>query len=83
MQSFLSPVKAKARHYELAASCGCGRSVDYTDQITIFILVASLSDLEIQENLLSLDDLTFDAAETKAVAKEAVKFNQVRCPVKK
>ena len=56
--------------------CGCRKSVDYTDQITLFILVAGLNDLETQEDLLSLYDLTLDTSESKAIAKEAAKFSQ-------
>ena len=40
------------------------------------MLVAGRSDLERQEDLLSLDALTLENAETKAVAKESAEFSQ-------
>ena len=47
-----------------------GKLVVYTDMITIHMLVASLNDLVCQEDLLSLDNLALETAESKAFAKE-------------
>ena len=74
--SFLSRLKAKARQCALALDCTCGLSVDFTDQITLYMLVAGISDQEIQEDLLAVDTLTLADAESKAVAKESAKFSQ-------
>ena len=74
--SFLSRLKAKARQCALALDCTCGLSVDFTDQITLYMLVAGISDQGFQEDLLTVDTLTLADAENKAVAKESVKFSQ-------
>ena len=74
--SFISRLKAKARQCQLSTPCVCGKSVDYTDQITLYMLVAGISDLEIQEDLLAVDTLTLEDAEKKAISKEAAKYSQ-------
>ena len=56
--SFLSRLKAKARQCELSSKCSCGLSVDYTDHITLYMLVTGINDQEIQEDLLAIDKLT-------------------------
>ena len=74
--NFVSRVKAKARQCDLAMSCACGRSVDFKDNFTLYMLVAGVSDPEIQEDLLTEDNLTLVRAEQKAIAKESAKYSQ-------
>ena len=76
MISLLSRLKAKACQCELAATCECGKPVDCTDRIILYMLVAGLRELETQEDLLSLDNLTLEAAESEAFVMEAAKFSQ-------
>ena len=74
--NFISRLKAKARQCSLQTKCSCGESVDYTDQITLYMLVAGMTDLEIQEELLTKDNLTLADAEKEAITKESAKFSQ-------
>ena len=74
--NFISRIKAKARHCDLSVSCSCGSKVEFRDTFTLYMLVAGISDTEIQQDLLTEDDLTLDNAEKKAIAKEAAKFSQ-------
>ena len=74
--NFISRIKAKARHCDLSASCSCGKSVDFKDTFTLYMLVAGVSDTEIQQDLLTKDDLTLETAESRAIAKESAKFSQ-------
>ena len=76
VHGFLSRLKAKARQCDLSTSCECGKFVDYTDQLNLYMLVADFNDLETEEDLLSLDSLTLDTDETNSVAKESSKFSQ-------
>ena len=74
--NFLSRVKAKARLCELNIARSCGQRCDYTDNITLYMLIAGLSNPEIQEELLVIEDITLEKAEQKAVTKEAAKYSQ-------
>ena len=73
---FVSRVRAKARHCTFKLACKCGENVDYTDEITLYMLIAGLSDPEIQEELLNIEEITLEKAEKKAMAKEAAKYSQ-------
>ena len=74
--NFISRIKAKARHCDLSKRCTCGASVDFKDTFTLYMLVAGVSDTEIQQDLLTKEDLTLDSAESRAIAKESAKFSQ-------
>ena len=74
--NYISRVKAKARQCDLAMPCICGKSVDFKDNITLYMLVAGVNDPEIQEDLLTEEDLSLETAEKKAIAKESAKFSQ-------
>ena len=74
--NFISRIKAKARHCDLSINCSCGKNVDFRDTFTLYMLVAGVSDAEIQQDLLTKDDLTLDTAEKRAIAKESAKFSQ-------
>ena len=43
---------------------------------TLYMLATGVSDTEIQQDLLTKDDLTLDTAEKRAIAKESAKFSQ-------
>ena len=74
--NYISRIKAKARQCDLAMPCICGKSVDFKDNITLYMLVAGVNDPEIQEDLLTEEDLSLETAEKKAIAKESAKFSQ-------
>ena len=74
--NFVSRVKAKARQCNLKLQCTCGQECDYTNDIILYMLIAGLNDQEIQEELLTLEDITMEKAELKAIAKEAAKYSQ-------
>ena len=74
--NFISRVKAKARQCDLSIKCMCGRAVDFKDNFTLYMLVAGVNDSEIQEDLLTEEDLTLEAAEKRAIAKESAKYSQ-------
>ena len=74
--NYISRVKAKARQCDLAMPCTCGKSVGFKDNITLYMLVADVNDHEIQEDLLTEDELSLETAEKKAIAKESAKFSQ-------
>ena len=74
--NYISRVKAKARQCDLTMPCTCGKSVDFKDNITLYMLVAGVRDPEIQEDLLTVDEISLEAAEKKAIAKESAKFSQ-------
>ena len=57
-------------------NCSCEQECDYTDEIILYLLIAGLNDQEIQEELLTFEDLNIEKAEQKAVAKEAAKYSQ-------
>ena len=46
VHGFLSRLKAKARQCELAASCESGKSMEYTDHIVLYMLMAGLNDID-------------------------------------
>ena len=73
---FLSQLKSKARHCQLSTRCECGKVVDYTDEVVLFRLVAGVSDPELQEDLLKVDNLSLKEAEKLAIAKESAKNSQ-------
>ena len=74
--NFISRVKAKARQCDLSIKCKCGTAVDFKDNFTLYMLVSGLNDSEIQEDLLTEEDLTLEGAEKRAIAKESAKYSQ-------
>ena len=74
--NFISRVKAKARQCDLSIKCTCGKAVDFKDNFTLYMLVAGVNDSEIQEDLLTEEELTLEAAEKRAILKESLKYSQ-------
>ena len=74
--NFISRVKAKARQCDLSIKCMCGKAVDFKDNFTLYMLVAEVNDSEIQKDLLTEEDLTLEAAEKRAIAKESAQYSQ-------
>ena len=74
--NFISRVKAKARQCDLSVNCECGKTVDFKDNLILYMLVLGVGDQEIQEYLLTKEGLTLDEAEKKAIDKESAKFSQ-------
>jgi hypothetical protein len=74
--NFIAQLKAAARLCEFTTKCVCGEDTDFTDNLVLYKLVAGVSDMELQEELLKKTYLTLAEAEKMAVAKESVKFSQ-------
>ena len=74
--NFISRVKVKAQQCDLSIKCTCGKAVNFKDNFTLYMLVSGLNDSEIQEDLLTEEELTLEAAEKHAIAKEAAKYSQ-------
>ena len=77
--NYIAKLKAAARQcdFHVKCSCGCGKDISFTDKIILYKLVAGVSDMRLQEELLEKTDLTLEEAEKMAVAKETAKFSQV------
>ena len=69
--SFIKQLKSKWRHCQLSKKCECGEEIDYPEEVVLFRLVAGVSDLELQEYLLKIENLNLEKAEKLAVAKES------------
>ena len=76
--NFISRVKEKARQCDLSIKCMCGKAVDFKDNFSLYMLVAGVNDSEIQEDSLTEEDLTLEAAEKQAIAKESVEYSHSR-----
>ena len=74
--NYISQLKAVSRHCNFKVKCECGKDADFTDSIILYKLVAGVSDLELQEELLIKSDLILTSAETLAMAKESANFSQ-------
>ena len=74
--NYIAQLRAAARQCDFKLKCGCGKDNDFTESIILYKLVAGVSDMELQEELLTKADLTLATAEKLAVAKESAKFSQ-------
>jgi hypothetical protein len=74
--NFIAQLKAAARLCDFKTKCECGNDVDFTDILVLYKIVAGVSDMELQEDLLTKADLTLTKAEKMAVAKESARFSQ-------
>ena len=76
VQSFLAALKMKGRQCDLKIKCsksGCGEMVDYSEEVIRNLFIMGLSDVELQQDIMVVDDLTLDTAVKMAVAKETAK----------
>lgn len=76
VQTFLAEVRSTARQCKFKVKCNCDNDVDYTDQMVLHQLLVGLSDEEVQEDLLALEDLTLTKAEKFVMDREAAKRSQ-------
>jgi hypothetical protein len=76
IQNFLAEVRSTARLCNFKVRCTCTNEVDYTDQMVLHQLLVGLSDGEVQEDLLALEDLTLAKAEKFVMDREAAKRSQ-------
>ena len=74
--NYIAQLRAAARQCDFKLKCDCGKDNDFTESIILYKLVAGVSDMELQEELLTKADLTLSVAEKLAVAKESAKFSQ-------
>ena len=74
--NYIAQLRAAARQCDFKIKCECGKDNDFTESIIFYKLVAGVSDMELQEELLTKADLNLAAAEKLAVAKESAKFSQ-------
>ena len=76
IQSFLAALKMKARQCDLKIKCpkaGCGEMVDYSEEVVRNLFIMNLSDVDLQQDIMVVEDLTLDKAVKMAVAKETAK----------
>ena len=76
VQNFLAALKMKGRQCNLRIKCskvGCGEMVDYSEEVVRNLFIMGLSDIDLQQDLMVVDDLTLDKAVKMAVAKETAK----------
>ena len=69
--SFIAQLKSKGRYCQLSKKCECVEEIDYPEEVVLFRLVAGVSNLELQEGLLKIENLNLEKAEKLAVAKES------------
>ena len=79
--NYITQLKAAARQCNFIMQCTCTTTVkckciDFTDPMVLYMLVAGVNDMELQEELLTEADLTLELAEKKAIAKESAKYSQ-------
>ena len=73
--NYIAQLKAAARQCDFQLRCSCGKN-NSLDSIILYKLVAGVCDTELQEELLTKDNLTLAVAEKMAVAKESAKNSQ-------
>ena len=76
VQSFLAALKMKGRQCNLRIKCsalGCKEVVDYSEEVIRNLFIMGLSDVELQQDIMVVDDLTLDKAVKMAEAKETAK----------
>ena len=74
--NYIAQLKVAARQCDFQLKCSCGKDNSFTDSIVLHKLVAGVCDTELQEELLTKDNLTLAVAEKMAVAKESAKYSQ-------
>ena len=56
VRHYLSRLRGVASRCNFEVTCTCGVSVSYNDQVTRFKLIAGLHDIDIKEDILSIED---------------------------
>ena len=63
VQSFLAALKMKGRQCNLRIKClalGCEEMVDYSEEVIRNLFIMGLLDVELQQDIMVVDDLTMD-----------------------
>ena len=74
IRSYLSRLKGVASRCDFFADCECGKKVSYNDKVIRFKLIAGLVDLEIKEDILSMNDETLEETVKTIENKESGKM---------
>ena len=69
--NYIAKLKAAARQCDFHVECGCVKDISFTDKIILYKLVAGVTDMKLQEKLLTKTDLTLEEDEKMALAKES------------
>ena len=56
VRHYLSRLRGVASRCNFEVTCTCGTTVSYSDQVTRFKLIAGLHDIDIKEDILSIED---------------------------
>ena len=76
VQSFLAALKMKGRQCNLKIACSkldCDEMVDYSEEVIRNLFIMGLTDVELQQDIMVVDNLTLDKAVKMAEAKETAK----------
>ena len=80
VQSFLAALKLKGRQCNLKITCsklGCDEVVDYSEEVIRNLFIMGLADVELQQDIMVIDNLTLDKAVKMEEAKETTKKSVV------
>ena len=84
VRHYLSRLRGVASRCNFKVACTCGTTVCYSDQVTRFKLIAGLHDIDIKEDILSIEDKTLDETvkliENKESGRQAKKTVGVQSP---
>ena len=76
VQNFLAALKMKARQCSMKVKCSrlnCTEMVDYSTEIIKNHFIMGLSDIELQQDIMAVENLTLETAVNMAVARETAK----------
>ena len=79
VQSFLAKLKSKARQCDMKLTCSnlsCKTVNSYRDAVILILFINGINDLELQQDLLAVQNITLDKAITLAVARETAMRSQ-------
>ena len=74
MQSFLANLKSKVRQCEMKLTCKT--ELNYSEPVILGLFINGVSDMELQQDLLTKQNMTLSKAVTQAVARETAKTSQ-------
>ena len=84
VRHYLSRLRGVASRCNFEVTCTCGTAVSYSDQVTRFKLIAGLHDMDIKEDILSIEDKALEETvkliENKESGKHAKKTVGVQNP---
>ena len=79
VQSFLAKLKSKARQCDMKLTCSnlsCKTVNSYRDAVILSLFINWINDMELQQDLLAVQNITLDKAITLAVAQETTMRSQ-------